>query len=111
MASPPEPVNVVANQIVSEGENLVYASGTVEITRPDVLAKGDSAFLDSRREFAKLMRSPSVVSKGERPFTLTRRSHQPLHAIIAHSRESSRRLTVTLSVRTWSLLPTQLICG
>jgi hypothetical protein len=67
---PAEPVNVVANQIVSEGENLVYASGAVEITRPDVLAKGDSAFLDSRREFAKLMRLPSVVSKGERPFTL-----------------------------------------
>ena len=67
---PAEPVNVVANQIVSEGENQVFASGAVEITRPDVLAKGDSAFLDSRREFAKLMRSPSVVSRGERPFTL-----------------------------------------
>jgi lipopolysaccharide export system protein LptA len=67
---PAQPVNVVANQIVSEGENLVYASGAVEITRPDVIAKGDSAFLDSRREFARLLRSPSVVSKGERPFTL-----------------------------------------
>ena len=67
---PGQPVNVVANQIVSEGENLVFASGSVEITRPDVLAKGDSAFLDSRREFARLMRSPSVESKGERPFTL-----------------------------------------
>lgn len=67
---PAEPVNVVANQIVSEGENLVFASGAVEITRPDVIAKGDSAFLDSRREFARLMRSPSVVSKGERPFNL-----------------------------------------
>lgn len=67
---PAEPVNVVANQIVSEGENLVYASGSVELTRPDVIAKGDSAFLDSRREFARLMRSPSVESKGERPFTL-----------------------------------------
>jgi lipopolysaccharide export system protein LptA len=67
---PTEPVNVVANQIVSEGENLVYASGSVELTRPDVIAKGDSAFLDSRREFARLMRSPSVESKGERPYTL-----------------------------------------
>jgi lipopolysaccharide export system protein LptA len=65
-----EPVNVLANQIVSEGENQVFASGGVEITRPDVIGKGDSAFLDSRREIARLMRSPSVVSKGERPFTL-----------------------------------------
>lgn len=67
---PGQPVNVVANQIVSEGENLVFASGAVVITRPDVTAKGDSAFLDSRREFARLMRSPVVESKGERPFTL-----------------------------------------
>lgn len=67
---PGEPVNVVANQIVSEGDNQVYASGTVDITRPDINAKSDSAFLDSRREFAKLMKSPVVVSKGEKPFNL-----------------------------------------
>lgn len=59
-----EPVNVIANQIVSQGENLVFASGGVEITRPDVLAKGDSAFLDSRQELARLMMSPSVESRG-----------------------------------------------
>jgi lipopolysaccharide export system protein LptA len=68
---PSEPVNVVANQIVSQGENLVFASGAVEITRPDILAKGDSAFLDSQREFARLMRSPTVDSKRDRKFTLS----------------------------------------
>ncbi len=68
---PSEPVNVVANQIVSQGENLVFASGAVEITRPDVVAKGDSAFLDSQREFARLMRSPTVESKRDRKFTLS----------------------------------------
>ena len=67
---PGEPVNVVANQIVSQGDNLVFATGTVEITRPDVVAKGDSAFLDSQREFARLMKSPSVESRRDRPFTL-----------------------------------------
>ena len=67
---PQEPVNVVANTITMEGDSLVYAGGKVEITRPDLLAKGDSAFLDSGREFARLMRRPSVESKGERPFTL-----------------------------------------
>jgi lipopolysaccharide export system protein LptA len=66
-----EPVNVVANQIVSQGENLVFASGTVQITRPDVLAKGDSAYMDSQREFARLMKSPSVESRRDRPFTLS----------------------------------------
>ncbi len=66
-----EPINVVANQIVADGDSLVYASGQVEITRPDVIAKGDSAYLDNRREFAKLLKSPSVQSRKDRPFTLT----------------------------------------
>lgn len=65
-----EPINVVANQIVAEGDSLVFASGTVEITRPDVIAKGDSAFLDNKREFARLLKSPSVQSRRDRPFTL-----------------------------------------
>lgn len=69
--APAEPVNVVANQIVAQGENLVYASGAVEITRPDVIARGDSAFLDSQREFARLMRSPTVEGKRDRKFTLS----------------------------------------
>jgi lipopolysaccharide export system protein LptA len=65
-----EPINVVANQIMSRGDSLVFASGSVEITRPDVIAKGDSAYLDNRREFARLLRSPSVQSRRDRPFTL-----------------------------------------
>lgn len=68
---PPDTAHVVANQIVMEGDSLVYASLRVEITRPDLTAKGDSAFLDTGRDFARLMGSPSVEGKGERPFTLT----------------------------------------
>ena len=67
---PPDTAHVVANQIVMEGDSLVYASLQVEITRPDLLARGDSAFLDSGRDFARLMGSPSIESRGERPFTL-----------------------------------------
>jgi len=68
---PPDTANVVANQINMEGDSLVYASGRVEITRPDLLATGDSAFMDSGRDFARLMREPSVKGKGSRTFTLT----------------------------------------
>ena len=67
---PGEPVRVVADRVVMEGDSLVYASGRVEITRTDVDARGDSAFLDGGREFARLMRGPSITGKGERPFTL-----------------------------------------
>lgn len=68
---PAEPVDIVANTLVAEGDNLVYASGNVEVTRPDLIAKSDSAFLDGQREFARLMRSPSVESRKGRRFTLT----------------------------------------
>jgi len=67
----PEPIDVISNTLVSEGDNLVYASGNVEVTRPDLVAKSDSAFLDGQREFARLMRTPSVQSRKGRPFTLT----------------------------------------
>ncbi len=67
----PDTANVVANQIVMEGDNLVYASGRVQITRPDLVATGDSAFMDSGRDFARLMREPMVKGIGSRPFTLT----------------------------------------
>ena len=67
----PDTANVVANQIVMEGDSLVYASGRVQITRPDLVATGDSAFMDSGRDFARLMREPMVKGVGTRPFTLT----------------------------------------
>jgi hypothetical protein len=68
---PPDTAHVVANQIVMEGDSLVYASSRVEITRPDLLATGDSAFLDSGKDFARLMRGPSVKGIGAHTFTLT----------------------------------------
>jgi hypothetical protein len=67
----PDTAHVVANQIAMEGDSLVYASGRVSITRPDLVATGDSAFLDSGSDFARLMREPSVKGIGSRTFTLT----------------------------------------
>jgi hypothetical protein len=68
---PPDTARVVANQITMDGDSLVYASGRVQITRPDLLATGDSAFMDSGQEFARLMREPMVKGLGSRTFTLT----------------------------------------
>ena len=66
-----EPVLLDADRVVLEGDSLVYSSGRVEITRTDVEARGDSVFLDSGREFARLMRSPSIVGRSDRPFKLS----------------------------------------
>ena len=68
---PPDTAHIVANQITMDGDSLVYASGKVQITRPDLLANGDSAFMDSGRDFARLMREPMVKGIGTRTFTLT----------------------------------------
>ena len=64
------PVEVVADGIVVVGDSLVYASKRVEIARTSVRATSDSAFLDSEREFVRLMQSPVVTGQGERPFTM-----------------------------------------
>jgi hypothetical protein len=66
---PADTAYVVANQITTE-DSLVYASGRVQITRPDLVATGDSAFMDGGRDFARLMREPVVKGLGTRTFTL-----------------------------------------
>ncbi|HEX6249825.1 MAG TPA: hypothetical protein VFZ56_00170 [Gemmatimonadaceae bacterium] len=67
---PREPVIVNANRVQMNGDSLVYASGRVEILRSNVTATGDSAFMDAERESMRLMRTPKVTGRGERPFTL-----------------------------------------
>ncbi len=70
---PSEPVRVVANTVNMVGETMVYAGGNVVITRPDLVARGDSAVLNQQTEHGRLMRSPVIEGRGERPFTLTGR--------------------------------------
>jgi lipopolysaccharide export system protein LptA len=70
---PGEPIIVVANTVSMDADSLVYASGKVELTRPDVVARGDSAYVDNGRQYARLMRAPVIEGKGERAFTLTGR--------------------------------------
>lgn len=68
---PSEPMTVIANVVTMHGDSLVFASGNVDFTRTDVIAHSDSAFIDSGREFARLIRGPSITARGDRPFTLT----------------------------------------
>jgi lipopolysaccharide export system protein LptA len=67
---PQEPVSVTANLIDQEGDNLVYASGQVDIARSDVEAHADSAEFDNVRQFIRLTRKPMIKGKGDRGFTL-----------------------------------------
>ncbi|MDQ3517229.1 MAG: hypothetical protein M3466_02325 [Gemmatimonadota bacterium] len=70
LGSASDPVIVIANTVVMLADSLVYASGRVELTRPDVIALADSATLDNGRQSARLMRKPVIEGRGERPFKL-----------------------------------------
>jgi lipopolysaccharide export system protein LptA len=86
---PAEPVTVIANTVTTQADSLVYASGRVEITRPDVVARGDSAYMDSGREFARLMKKPTIHARGDRPFTL----YGTVIDLFAHDRLLNRVLS------------------
>lgn len=62
---------IIANTVVDEADSVVYASGQVEITRPDVAATSDSAVFEQDTERARLMRDARIRGTRGRPFTLT----------------------------------------
>ena len=64
------PTDVVANTIYMDGDSLIYASGAVQITRPQVNATSDSAFIDTGTENMQLMRNPVVNGTSGRQFRL-----------------------------------------
>jgi hypothetical protein len=68
---PSDTVNVVADRITSVADSLVYAGGDVRITRPELFATGDSAFMDEGSGRARLMLKPTIEARRSRPFTLT----------------------------------------
>ena len=65
------PTVVIANTLFVRGDSLIYGSGQVDIRRPDLTAAGDSVFLDSGREFMRLLRSPRIESTRDRPYRLS----------------------------------------
>lgn len=84
------PVDVTADRVTMEADSLVYAGGSVDISRPDLHATGDSAFMDSGTELARLMRGPVIEGKADRPFTLTGTT------IDVHSRQRQLERVVAL---------------
>jgi hypothetical protein len=63
---------VNATTIYMRGDSLTYASRNVTISRTDIIAHGDSAFLDGRanNDVMRLMFTPSIEGLGTRKFKL-----------------------------------------
>lgn len=63
-------VNILADHIVSVNDSLVWAIRNVVIKRPDLIATGDSAYMDNGPELLDLMIKPHVEGQGVHKFTL-----------------------------------------
>ena len=100
---PMEPMTVLANNVLMDGDSLIYAGGQVVITRPNLGATADSAAIDEGRETMQLMRNPSITGKKERPFSLSGdlinlySKNRKLSRVIAlaHAKAVSDSMTIT----------------
>jgi lipopolysaccharide export system protein LptA len=104
-----DPTTLIANTVIMDNDSLVYASGRVVITRTDVVARGDSAFMDSGREYARLMKGPQIDGKGDDPFTLTgtlvelHGSQRTLSRVVSSGQARAISRDVTLTADTLDL--------
>jgi hypothetical protein len=79
------------------------------ITRTDVVARGDSAFMDTGREYARLMKTPQIDGKGDDPFTLTGTlvelygSQRTLSRVVSSGKARAVSRDVTLTADTLDL--------
>ena len=70
-AARPDTTVVDANTVFMDGDSLIYASGRVVVTRPDLVATSDSLALDRAAERARFIGNPVMRGSGERAFTLS----------------------------------------
>jgi hypothetical protein len=82
------PTTVVANTVFMDGDSLIYAGGQVVITRPEIVARADSVFIDDEKETMRLMREPLLKGQQDRPFTL----RGDLIDLYSHNRKLQRVL-------------------
>ncbi|HJQ21546.1 MAG TPA: hypothetical protein VJ867_14450 [Gemmatimonadaceae bacterium] len=103
------PTLVVANNVTMRGDSLVFAGGQVEVTRTDVVARGDSMALDSQKETTVLVRNPSIEGKRDRPFTLRgdrielAGSDRKLHRVLSTGKATAVSQDMTLASDTIDL--------
>jgi hypothetical protein len=70
LGRPQPPVTVTGNNVWMVGDSVVASSGQVVVIRPELTASGDSLFADAGSGLLRLMRSPRVLGRKGRPFTL-----------------------------------------
>lgn len=103
------PIDVVANTIFMDGDSLIYASGAVQITRPEVNTASDSAFINTGTEDMQLLRTPVVNGTRGRPFRLVGEriemfsTNRKLDRVLAQARAQATSQDFTLRADTIDL--------
>lgn len=100
---PMDPMTVVSNTVLMDGDSLIYAGGQVVITRPNLGATADSAAIDETKETMQLMRNPQITGKKDRPFSLSGdlinlySKNRKLNRVLsrAHAKAVSDSMTIT----------------
>jgi len=106
---PAPPTTVIANNVFMDGDSLIYGGGQVVITRPNIGATADSAFIDEAHETMRLLRNPTVTGTQGRPYKLTGDiidlfSHnRKLQRVLSRSNATALSDSMTLSADTIDL--------
>ena len=102
-------MTVVSDSVFMDGDSLIYGSGQVVITRPQISATADSAFIDQGHETMKLWQKPEITGKKDRPFTLTGNiinlfsKNRKLERVIARANATAVSDSMTLKADTIDL--------
>ena len=103
------PIEVVANTIFMDGDSLIYASGQVQITRPEINATSDSSFINTGTEIMQLIGNPVVNGTRSRPFRLVGgridlfSKNKKLQRVLSRSRAQATSEELTLRADTIDL--------
>jgi lipopolysaccharide export system protein LptA len=65
-----DPATLLADRVSVIDDTVYYAGGNVEITRPDLHATSDSAYMNESRQYGRLLKRPQIEGRGDRKFTL-----------------------------------------
>jgi len=65
-----DPATLLADRVSVVDDTVYYASGNVDIARPDLHATSDSAYMNESRQYGRLLKRPQIEGKGDRKFIL-----------------------------------------
>jgi lipopolysaccharide export system protein LptA len=65
-----DPATLVADRVSVVDDTVYYAGGNVDISRPDLHATSDSAYMNEALQYGRLLKRPQIEGKGDRNFIL-----------------------------------------